>query len=132
MSVKQFCLMVGALVGVCLSSQVVAENYFNSPSGNIACMGTDSGVYCTINEKNKDELSCWDEGITSFYVPSRGKSELDCSTSEYFYDESAPILAYGKTMRGNGWSCTSQKSGMTCKNNAGRGFSLSRSSQRLF
>lgn len=122
---------VFAVVGMVLTNQAIAETYFNSPSGNIVCMGVNSGVYCTIHERNTSKPSCWGDGMTSFYVPSRGKSELDC-TSEYFYDDSAPVLSYGQTMRGNGWSCTSQKSGMTCKNSAGRGFSLSRSSQRLF
>ncbi|WP_346962721.1 DUF6636 domain-containing protein [Eikenella corrodens] len=35
-------------------------------------------------------------------------------------------------MRGNGWQCTSQTTGITCSNSRGHGFEISSSRQRLF
>ena len=44
----------------------------------------------------------------------------------------SPTLAYGKTIRGRGWQCTSHQDGMLCKNRSGHGFKLSRKLQQLF
>ena len=43
-----------------------------------------------------------------------------------------PVLAYGKTIRGKGWQCTSQTDGMRCQNRSKHGFWLNRSRQTLF
>jgi LppP/LprE lipoprotein len=43
-----------------------------------------------------------------------------------------PILAYGATLRIEGFTCLSQRSGLRCTNRAGHGFFLSRQRQRVF
>ena len=42
------------------------------------------------------------------------------------------ILAYGRTWRSHGFSCTSRVSGLTCTNGHGHGLFLSRASYRLY
>jgi hypothetical protein len=43
-----------------------------------------------------------------------------------------PILRYGRTWTWHGIRCTSRRTGLTCTNQAGHGFVLSRQSQRVF
>jgi hypothetical protein len=43
-----------------------------------------------------------------------------------------PILAYGATLRIEGFTCLSQRSGLRCANGAGHGFFLARQSWRVF
>jgi hypothetical protein len=44
----------------------------------------------------------------------------------------APVLGYGKSWRWNGMSCTSAFAGLTCRNQSGHGFFMSRAKTRLF
>jgi len=46
--------------------------------------------------------------------------------------EKTRVLKYGETISGNGWSCRSETSGLSCKNNDGHGFSINRQEYRLF
>ena len=43
-----------------------------------------------------------------------------------------PVLAYGRTWRGDGMSCKSTVAGLTCRNRSGHGFFLSRAHTYLF
>jgi hypothetical protein len=43
-----------------------------------------------------------------------------------------PTLRYGRTWNWLGIRCTSQRSGLTCRNQSGHGFALSRQAQRVF
>ena len=51
---------------------------------------------------------------TGFAVPSRN------------------MVRYGRIWTWNGFGCTSRRTGLTCKNQSGHGFVLSRQSQRVF
>ena len=127
-----------------LSASMVsnAEVYFKTPSGNVICGGdmahSTSGVTCDIRERASDKpikpMPDWcplDWG--GRFTLNRKKAELECySDYPYIHPDEMMVLNYGQTVRGNGWSCTSQKSGLTCKNTRGRGFFLSRKRQRIF
>lgn len=111
---------------------------FKSPSGNIVCAGDGyevGTVTCDIIEKNSNKpirsvaRDCDGDWGNRFYVDHR-KAGLACAYDVPY--EQPRVLAYGKSISGKGWTCTSQSTGMTCKNSSGRGFSLNRSSQRLF
>jgi hypothetical protein len=43
-----------------------------------------------------------------------------------------PTLAYGRSWSYEGFRCTSRKSGLTCRNKSGHGFTLGKRSQRIF
>lgn len=126
-------LLVTALIGVAGTASAVT---FQSPSGNIICSSVDGGVLCHMFEKNNRSIrpapsDCWGDWGSDFFVSGgSGRAELIC-VSDWAHDRPS-VLAYGKTIKGSGWSCTSKQTGMTCKNNAGRGFTLSRASQKLF
>ena len=52
--------------------------------------------------------------------------------SDSVHDKRAKTLAYGKTRKYGSFSCTSQTSGLRCRNRSGHGFSLSRERYKLF
>ena len=70
-----------------------------------------------------------------FSLSETRKGQVVC-TGGVLYDErdtpSYVVLAYGKTWRYRGFTCTSRFSGLTCTNRAGHGLFLSRASYRLF
>lgn len=125
-------LIVVSMVGM----GAFADDMFKSPSNNILCHGDDEGVECRIvNKTNKSTLSkpkdCeldWGDG---FGVSKTGRAYLTCY-GDAFVATDMSVLAYGKTIKGNGWQCTSAKTGMTCKNSQGHGFTLRRNKQTLF
>ena len=47
-------------------------------------------------------------------------------------DGQARVLGYGETLSRAGFSCTSQRSGITCRNKAGHGFTAARKAQKVF
>lgn len=133
---KKFLLIAFVGLGVVSTAQAVT---FKSPSGNIICAGDGyevGTVTCDIIDKNSNKpirpvaRDCDGDWGNRFYVDHR-KAGLACAY-DVPYGQAPSVLAYGKSISGKGWTCTSQTTGMTCKNSAGRGFSLSRASQKLF
>jgi hypothetical protein len=47
-------------------------------------------------------------------------------------DPNAAVLDYGHSVVSDGITCTSAKSGMTCKNAEGHGFTVARAKQQAF
>jgi hypothetical protein len=102
---------------------------FVLPSRNIACnAGPADGMSlldCTVfseasaTKGQKD----WTMYVTG---PARVSFHLSNAATDL------PVLVYGHTWRWHDIACTSQRSGLTCKNREGRGFFLSREAQRLF
>jgi hypothetical protein len=133
---------VVALLAVLLANTVQTQglNGFQTPSGN---------THCQAQEYDSDEgpyLRC-DMAIIEARIPRRprdceddwgGAFALDadravrvCHTDTVWSDR-LPVLRYGATWRGAGITCVSQQSGLTCTNRNGRGFQLSRATQRIF
>lgn len=119
-----------------LGTSAVASQ-FQSPSGNIICATKANGVFCYIAQKSSAKpvmprpKDCHLDWGQLFYVNGTGKAGLICH-GDYPFSGQAKTLAYGKTIKGNGWRCTSAKTGMTCKNSQGHGFMLSRGKQVIF
>lgn len=123
--------------------------YFTSPSGNIFCLGDSRleygndgwwGVTCEIRDyqeniqpprKRPSDEECPVDWGGSFSLEPTGRTVVDCR-GDTDRTTNAPVLAYGRTMRGKGWQCTSRQDGMLCQNRSGHGFHISRSRQRLF
>jgi hypothetical protein len=101
---------------------------FNVPSGNIVCNG---GPYrgghvlaCTVFS----EGSARGQKIWSMRPTGRvSVGFLKSSAATDF-----PTLSYGRSWPWLGIRCTSRRSGLTCTNQSGHGFFLSRQSQRVF
>jgi hypothetical protein len=52
--------------------------------------------------------------------------------SDSVIDPAAPVLDYGRSITRWGLSCTSRRTGMTCTNAEGHGFTVARRSQKVF
>ena len=108
---------------------------FRSPSGNIGCQLDASAARCDIRARDwsppPEPAGCevdYGQGLTISRTGSRGRFVCAGDTAL----GAGPTLAYGRTVRRGGISCTSQRSGVTCKNARGHGFRLSRESHRRF
>ncbi len=101
---------------------------FNLPSRNIVCNAGPSGgrnvVDCTVFS------AATSRGQKIWSMQMRGRVSVG-----YFMSNVAtkfPILGYGRSWAWHGVRCTSRRSGLTCRNQSGHGFVLSRQSQRVF
>ena len=125
-----------------LASPALADDYlaFHSPSGNIQCglyAGADqAGVRCDIGQMTQQTehlppADCEFDWGNSFAVDAVGQGYLAC-VSDAVADDSGMKLGYGQKVSLGGITCLSEKSGMTCRNEAGHGFTLSKAEQRVF
>lgn len=118
---------------------------FATPSKNIVCGGDVPakngekawhGVSCYVTQIEgtppiKRPKDCEFDWGQEFVLGRTGKPEMTCY-SDYSYHLNPPILAYGKTIRGKGWQCSSSEKGMRCENSQKHGFEISRKQQRFF
>lgn len=122
-----------------IAGPAAADNYvaFQSPTGNI---------HCAIHEKAGTEVNCDMRDYAASYTLPVGcdglttvfsawdfslKGGLSCTDANLLQSDN-PVLAYGEAISFGGISCVSAKTGMTCTNAAGHGFSIARASQKLF
>jgi hypothetical protein len=131
-------LIVSFTLSLVLSAPATADVFaFDTPSGNIACsVGLSQGssdIECTIYERSgplaAPALASCAAGH-KFTMFDRGGVSVSCGgrfTGRAF--EEAP---YGVTGRFGGFVCESETTGLTCTNEDGHGFFLSRRSQRVF
>lgn len=116
---------------------------FASPSQNIVCggdvlkaYGGARGVSCYIKQMDSKPLqakpkSCQHRWGQVFELAYIGRPALGCY-NDTPYSLEPKILAYGKTMRGNGWACTSLPHGIKCVNSDRHGFEIGRKKQKFF
>jgi len=144
-TVASFCLALAGAVGLVSAAHAQQDMGFKTPSDNIHCMveeivdeGRDPAVILRCDMQRLDSppspppADCdleW--GSTFFLRPGDAISELGCVGDTVRKDE-WPVLAYGSTWEGNGFSCISRRDGLTCTNPGGHGFRLSRAKQTLF
>lgn len=125
-----------------LATPALADDYiaFHSPSGNIQCgiyVGEDyKNVRCdvlkmTAQSYTKAPAECEFDWGNSFAVDDTGKGYLAC-VSDAVSDDSGMELGYGGEVNLGGFTCRSAESGMTCVNEGGHGFTVSKGKQRLF
>ena len=123
------------------------QHVFATPSGNILCGGNNkhtkadkrytNDLYCFIGLNKAMPKRCEKQGEgLDFTLNAKGKAAMSCAGFEFVpYNEGyekTRVLKYGETVSGNGWSCRSETSGLSCKNNDGHGFSINRQKYRLF
>lgn len=128
----------GAALLVPAISQAALKS-FQSPSGNIGCIGDARSVRCDIRHTSatppKRPKNCTLEWGDAFEVDRthRGHGVCHGDTALPAPNEHRPVLQYGRSIRlGAKLTCTSLTTGMTCRNAAGHGFTLSRTVIRLF
>jgi hypothetical protein len=131
--VRALLVVALALAAVGLANAAVptpepVQTGFLVPSGNIACNG---GPYrsghvlaCTVfSESSARGQKLWS-------MRPAGRVSIGFLKSNAATD--FPTLRYGRAWSWLGIRCTSRRSGLTCKNESGHGFVLSRQSQRVF
>ncbi len=140
-------LLLTALLALPAAAWADSQIQFLSPSGNIFCLGDYQTAYdswervaCEIRDyqeniqppqKRPSENECPLDWGGSFSLEPTGRAVVDCR-GDTNRTTNAPMLAYGKTVYGKGWQCTSRQDGVLCQNRSGHGFHLSRIRQQLF
>ena len=115
-----------------------AELYsFQTPSGNIGCMADDTDgrweLRCDIAERDwrgGGAGDCELDSGDSLGLLATGRTFWVCHGDTVL--RQGAVLGYGSTWRAGPFTCTSARTGVTCRNRAQRGFVLSRQSYRLF
>jgi hypothetical protein len=124
-----------------LPAPAAAQDFvpFRSPTGNIHCLMFSGpgqpGVRCDLRElvpsfPLRPEWREFDWG-SAFEVLATGRGTPVCA-SDSVIDPAAPVLDYGRSITRWGLSCTSRRTGMTCTNAEGHGFTVARRSQKVF
>ncbi|WP_324652909.1 DUF6636 domain-containing protein [Georgenia sp. H159] len=108
--------------------------YFASPSGNIVCTITADSADCGISNFQyaaEDAASCESDGAGGHLRVEPAGASMPCDPLVVVGD--VPVLEYGQTAEAHGYSCLSERSGVTCRHDeSGHGFSVARASYRLF
>jgi hypothetical protein len=114
---------------------------FRTPSGNIGCgysnlSGTTAELRCEIVSRLRPlppKPKTCTEGVWGRAVgmSPTGRARGFCITDTVM-DPGAPTLAYGRAWTRGGFTCRSEATGLTCRNRAGHGWTLSRERSRLF
>lgn len=131
------------LAVLALAAPAAAQDtvFFRSPSGNIHCMifqgdGDWQGARCDIFEVNtlsfaRRPADCDLDWGRAFEV-GRGGAGAPVCAGDTVATPDAPVLGYGGSLSGGGVTCTSEKTGMTCTNRHGHGFTVAKARQRVF
>ena len=134
-------LVLAALCALVVLPNVAsaALKQFMTPSRNIGCIGDATEVRCDIKQTTatppKRPSSCDLEWGDAFRLNPTGKARGVChgDTALPAPGENRRVLAYGTTIKlGQKMRCTSRRTGLTCRSNAGHGFTLSRTVIKLF
>ena len=108
---------------------------FRTPSGLVGCYYATgpTTLRCDVGYRTRftNAKKCAGLYGQAFSMSARGRPRVLC-VSDTARDPSAPVLAYGRTRRLGPYTCTSKTSGLTCRNSAGHGWTLSRQSVKLF
>lgn len=135
---KSFAALASALFW---GSPALADDYvsFQSPTGNIHCAifawDNTSEARCDLVELvpsyTKSPPGCELDWGFAFTVGKAGKATLGC-VGDTMVDPGNTVLPYGEAVSYGGISCVSAKTGVTCTNAEGHGFSVAKAKQRLY
>ncbi len=119
----------------------LADDYigFQSPTGNIHCaMSIYQGsgeARCDLRDYTpsftKGPADCELDWGMAFAVGATGKGMLAC-VGDTVQDPGNPVLPYGEAVSLGGISCVSAKTGMTCTNGDGHGFTVAKAKQKIY
>jgi hypothetical protein len=134
-------MKTAVLLFATLATPAAADDllFFRSPTGNIHCLiatGDYAVARCDMKSLTPSFTApppdCDLDWGSSFEVAlSSRKGVLGC-VGDSVADPSAVELGYGQTLSLGGFDCTSERSGMTCTNPAGHGFTIAKARQTLF
>jgi hypothetical protein len=130
-----------ATIFLCLLASPAAADYveFRSPTGNIQCAiysdASGASARCDMSALTPSYTTrpagCEFDWGSSFAVNDTGKGMLAC-VSDPAASAGAGVLPYGEAVSLGGISCVSAKTGMTCTNGDGHGFSIAKAKQKIY
>jgi hypothetical protein len=133
-------VVLAALLGATLAPAANAKSTivrFQTPSKNIGCIysaepNRRAYLRCDILSGLRPEPKrpCpvdW----TGFSMTARSRATPTCA-GDTAYDRGAPTVAYGRTWRRGGFTCTVRRVGLRCRNATAHGFFLSRTRSYAF
>lgn len=130
-----------ALVGGLCAGPALAQDmiWFQSPTQNIQCLletGEFAGVRCDLGalipSYTQVPADCpFDYGSSFSVGPQDRRGVVNC-ISDTVANPEGLVLGYGKSVTLGGITCRSEKTGMTCTNPAGHGFTIAKAKQRVF
>jgi hypothetical protein len=144
---RRLLLLAGAAISLSLapaasggaaSSRADQVIQFSTPSKNIGCVyarisGSPTDLRCDIQSglkpKPKRPRGCDLDWGDSLSMGKTGRVHVVCHGDTAL---GGPPLAYGRTWRHDGFTCTSRVTGLTCRNLSRHGFFLSRERARVF
>ena len=116
-------LALAALLALAVPA-VAKDAVFQMPSKRIVCRVHDEGQGLVIR---CDLFFLNDRAVR---MTRHGKARL-IHVTDTIGDPKAPVLAYGKTKRAGPFTCTSRRTGLSCHNRNGHGFTVSRERQSV-
>jgi hypothetical protein len=124
-------------IAMFVATPVAAQSLigFQTPSGNIHCLLAEGYLRCDLRSNiasvPRRPSDCDLEWGDAFNMTSRSRASRLCHGDTAMNPEN-PVLGYGRTWRQGGFVCRSATSGLTCSNQSGHGWQLSRERQRIF
>jgi hypothetical protein len=124
------------LAVVAMASSASAYESFQSPSGNIQCgYSEDCFLRCdilqTANRPPSRPAECELEWGNAFEMSAGDGQAARICHGDTVMDPQSLVLNYGQSWSAGGFSCISSERGMSCRNQRGAGWDLSRASQKL-
>ena len=114
---------------------------FRTPTSNIGCVyssepgGTGPYLRCDILSGLKPKPSrpkgCSLDWTFGFQMNRTGRARTVCA-GDTAVNTHAKVLRYGHKWSAGGFSCTSRRTGLRCRNRSGHGFALSRAHSYRF
>jgi hypothetical protein len=121
---RRLSLAIAAALLVAVPAAVAKDTVFQMPSKKIVCRIYDEGTGLVIR---CDLFFLNDRAVR---MTRHGKARL-IHVTDTIGDPKAPVLAYGRTKRVGPFTCTSRRTGLSCHNRNGHGFTVSREHQRV-
>lgn len=142
MTIRTRHLLALGVVGAALAAfagTASADVRFATPSLNIGCYGSSTSVRCDIRntsgKKPPRPRSCRFDWGTAYGLTRTGRGHGLCASDTTLPDprRPGPILKYGRSIRVNAKiTCTSRRTGLTCRNTKKHGFILSTQRIKLY
>ena len=120
-------LLLALLIVLALPATAQAAiKTFRSPSGQIGCM------YYNDPDVPASVRCDWRGGGDHAVVVERTGKGKHIRVTDTVMDPDAKVLRYGTTRRYGPLRCTSRRTGITCRNRARHGFTVSIQAQKVF
>jgi hypothetical protein len=123
-----------AVIALAAAAPAHAFTNFRTPSKLIYCAYGKGPSYLRCDTWYRTRFSGTKSCVEGYYgeafgMNKRGAAQPLC-VSDSVYDAHARVLRYGTTRRFGPFTCTSRRTGLTCRNRSGHGWTLSRQKQR--